>query len=287
VAQRRVLGYVSSWNTVAQPVDAPYGVATGGTAISPDPVIGGVTYRVLEFTATGTLTVTKSGLFDVMLIGGGGGGGYTGSSKMGGGGGGAGITQGTVYLDANVTITIGAGGGGRRGYGSTSYIGSAVTDRGICALGGGWGGGVAPSNDPFGASSGGCGGGGLGGALPHSQFNEGLAGLQGYNGANGTGSLIYAGGGGGAGANASAQTGGAGYDVSAFIGGSTLYKAAGGGGGASGTGGSGGSGIGGTGGSSTVNGTAAAANTASGGGGSYNSDGGAGGSGIVYVRFKV
>ena len=83
-------------------------------------------------------------------------------------------------------------------------------------------------------------------------------------------------------------SGGAGYDISTFIGGSALYKAAGGGGGGSTGGGAGGSGVGGAG--STSTGNSAAINTASGGGGAgtaTNGAGGNGGSGIVYVRWRV
>jgi hypothetical protein len=86
--------------------------------------------------------------------------------------------------------------------------------------------------------------------------------------------------------------GAAGTDVSTFIGGSALYKGAGGGNPASGNGGSG---VGGNGRTYPSGGTSAAANTASGGGGSNGSglpdffilDAGAGGSGIVYVRWRA
>ena len=63
---RSYLGYVSSQTTDTIIVQG-YGTATGGTAISPDPTIDGIVYRVLQFTGDGTLTVTKSGLFDVYL----------------------------------------------------------------------------------------------------------------------------------------------------------------------------------------------------------------------------
>jgi hypothetical protein len=86
-------------------------------------------------------------------------------------------------------------------------------------------------------------------------------------------------------------SGASGVDVSAFIGGASLFKGAGGGNGDSG---SGGSGIGGNGGKWSGGGTSAAANTASGGGGSNGSglpdffcqNGGNGGSGIVYIRWR-
>ena len=87
-----------------------YGAATGGTSSSI--TVGGEAYTMLTFTATGTLTVTKAGLFDVLMVGGGGGGSSNGGSfdKGQGGGGGGAVCQGTIYLDANATVTVGAGG---------------------------------------------------------------------------------------------------------------------------------------------------------------------------------
>ena len=49
---------------------------------------GGVNYKYLTYTASGTLTVTKAGFADVLVVGGGGGGGKYGG---GGGAGGSGI----------------------------------------------------------------------------------------------------------------------------------------------------------------------------------------------------
>ena len=51
---------------------ATYGTATGG-ASSSTITVSGVQYTMLTFTSTATLTVTKAGLFDVLLVGGGGG----------------------------------------------------------------------------------------------------------------------------------------------------------------------------------------------------------------------
>ena len=76
---------------------ATYGVATGGTSSSI--TVGGINYTLLTFTSSSTLTVTKSGLFDVLLFGGGGGGG-SGSNAFsfiaGGGGGAGGLVQQTI-----------------------------------------------------------------------------------------------------------------------------------------------------------------------------------------------
>jgi hypothetical protein len=249
-----------------------YGTATGGTGV----VSGPTGYSYTSFISTGTLTVTKAGLFDVLIFGGGCGGG--GDNSYSGGGGSGGISQQTVYLSANQTITIGAG-GAVDASGSPSSIGAIPSA--IASAGGVY---TAVITGRYG-TLGGMSGKGVG-------TNTGPTNIQGYTGGE---SNTNAGGGGGSttavGANATANVGGnggAGFDVSAFIGGSALFKGAGGGGGAATTGGTGGSSIGGNGASGATNGTAAAANTASG-GGSRGSSGtaGAGGSGIIYIRWKV
>ena len=51
-----------------------YGVATGGQSSSTI-TVGGLSYTMLTFTASGTITITKAGLFDVLAVGAGGGGG--------------------------------------------------------------------------------------------------------------------------------------------------------------------------------------------------------------------
>jgi hypothetical protein len=258
-----------------------YGVASGGTGLPVSVTISGTDYQYLVFTSTGTLTVTKSGLFDVMLCAGGAGGGSYQATANQGGGGAGGINVSTIYLDANQTVTIGAGGAAST-RGSQTTLGSTTIGSNVApvAVGGGKGGDTN----------------GVGGSAGAGQNNQpSVAGITGQGNASGSGPGLGdsngAGGGGGAGAVGANGTGsvggngGAGLDVSAFIGGSTLFKSGGGGGGRySGSPGSGGSSIGGAGGSTGVGGTAAA-NTASGGGG--GNGGGAGGSGIVYVRFKV
>jgi hypothetical protein len=244
-----------------------YGVATGGasTAIT----VGGVDYTLLTFTSSGTATITKSGLFDVLVFAGGGCGG-TGATNgaVGGGGGAGGVLQSTIYLDADVTVTIGAG--GATGYpwteGSSSTVGNA--NRNLSVAGGGKGGGYITGQNAIGGSKGGSGGGGSSSNMgaPYAIANPSMApAISGYSGAANNG------GGGGATANASTTTGGAGYDVSAFIGGSTVTKGKGGNG------------------NTTAN-TNGAANSADGGGGGptgNNTGYGSGGSGIVYIRFKV
>jgi hypothetical protein len=69
----------------------------------------GVSYKYLTFTASGTLTVTKAGFADVLIVGGGGGGSSVSTNTAGGGGGG--VRWGTFFLSA-ITHTITIGGGG-------------------------------------------------------------------------------------------------------------------------------------------------------------------------------
>jgi hypothetical protein len=292
---RRDLGYVSGYTTV-QAFANGYGTATGGTSSSI--TVSGQAYTLLTFTSTGTLTVTQSGLFDCMVwsAGGGGAGGIGTSSYTGGGGAGAGgYFQQTLFLDANQTITVGAGGagGGNEAYGSRGNTSSVGTL--IAMIGGSAGQGYSTAgnnNQGFGP----CGSGGAGYAnwitlsvLPYdTSFGKaGGNGVNNFTGGAGGGGGVTAAGSNGASSNGGA--GGAGFDVSAFIGGSALFKGGGGGGAGPGTGGAGGSSVGGAGASGANNaGGTAAANTASGGGSATGtSTGGAGGSGIVYVRFKV
>jgi hypothetical protein len=243
-------------------VSTGYGAATGGTAISPDPTIDGIVYRVLQFTGDGTLTVTKAGLFDVMVCAGGGSGGIDGGGGNGAGGGAGALVISTLYIDANKAVTVGAGGAGSSTY-SRNGTGSCIGT--LLGSAGGGGGGGFQENSGYAGKAGGSGGGAFGGR------EVGIA-VMGFGG-----NVGGSGGGGGAGAAGGAANGGAGVEINTFIGGSSLFKAGGGGGRPSGTGGSS---IGG------AAGSAASANTASGGGGGASA-GSNGGSGIVYVRFKV
>ena len=279
---------VASWTTRSVAANA-YGTATGGIGAPTSVTIGTTNYQYLQFNATGTLTVTKAGFFDFLLVGGGGYGGRTsyggGGNSTGfnytGGGGGGGVTVATVYLDANVTITIGGASG-------TTYVSGQQV---LCAVPGGKGGGGATfdfQSTYFGYDyrrDGGC-----GGADTGTMSGAGATGWQGFNGGNSNSNSSGGGGGGGSanGSNGNSGTGGAGgtgYDISTFIGGSTSRVAGGGGGHGSSSSGSGGSGGGGAGGSTGTNGTA---NTGGGGGGSVIQNGPAsGGSGVAYVRWKV
>lgn len=261
---------------------ASYGTATGGTSSSI--TVSSVNYTLLAFTTDATLTVSKAGLFDVMLVGGGGGGGSWSSTANEGGGGAGGITVATIYLAATTyPVDVGAGGAvSIRGFDST--LGSVTVGSTVAPVAVGGGGGGRTSGVKSGGSSGS--GGNNDGTVYSSVIGQGFA--------NGTGVSLGdnfgAGGGGGAGAVGGNGTvvvggaGGAGISIASFI--QTATTVAGGGGGNrySGSSGAGGAGGGGAAGG-TAAGTAGTANT--GGGGGAGNGGAAGGSGVVYVRFKV
>jgi hypothetical protein len=284
--------FTSSGNFVvtgtASPTDSvsAYGVATGGTVIANPALINGQNYRILQFTESGTLTVTKAGLFDVLMVGSGGAGaGMT--NGFGGGGGAGGVDISTVYLSTNQTVTVGGGTAYGARIGTSSRLGTKPDS--IVVAGGGSGGGQHIASDRHLAFGGASGGGGMG--TGNSIFILGATGIDGGDGGNGQAADSQAGGGGGGntanGTNGSGTVGGnggAGYDASTFRGevaGTTRYGGGGGGGGTSGgTGGVGGGGN---------RGSAGSVNTGGGGGGATSAGGTgfAGGSGIVLVRFKV
>ena len=268
---------------------ASYGVATGRTSSSI--TVSGQNYTLLTISTDTNLVVSKSGLFDVLLIGGGAG---AGSSSAGAptatGGGGAGgilglVSTCTVYLAAaTYAVDVGAGGAasGSSFNAGSPGLNSAIAN--VIGVPGGGGGGSHERNysGSSGASS--------GGAVASASALDAAFTIGGNKGGNGGGSNSIAGGGGGsaaAGGNGSGTTGGSGgngSDISTFITGATAYRAAGGGGGGSGTGGAAGNG----GVAGVTSGTGNAATTAgSGGGGTNNATGGAGAAGIVYVRFKI
>ena len=269
-----------------------YGTATGGIGSPTAVTIGGVNYEYLTFTSTGTLTVTKAGFFDFLAVGGGGGAAKVGAATAGGGGGAGGLVQGSIYLSANQTITIGAGGAlmplagaaiAMFTEGGTTSIGTLIAAPGNLSSQPDVGGGVFPSFVYF--------GGGVGATNSTSIATITESSFVGYRG--GTSSASTNGGGGGGntarGGNSTSTTGGtggAGFDVSVFIGGSELRKAMGGAGGGSVTGGT--AATGGVAGSATTTPPNGNVNSGGGGGGGYGvATTGAGGSGICYIRYKV
>ncbi|MCX5814925.1 MAG: hypothetical protein NTX75_01605, partial [Proteobacteria bacterium] len=241
-----------------------YVVATGGT------VTYSGNYKMHTFTGSGTLTVTRGGDAEYLVVGGGGrgmGGGGSGSGYTYGGGGGGGVMQGSLSISiGNISVTVGAG--------ENSSAFSSIT--------------APPGGNGRTGSDRDCGG--SGGASGAPQNNPGGILLPGSSGMTWYPYCSLQSGGGGGAGGAGSNTSGldwqvkghGGPGIATAISGTPVYYGAGGGGGASGWGAMGG--IGG-GGNETKNGTP---NTGGGGGGRYNfGTPGYGGSGIVIVRYEV
>jgi len=251
---------------------------------------GGLNYKYLEFTASGTITIDQAGLCDILVVGGGGSGG-----QSGGGGGGAGghlYATGAYLPVGTLTVTVGAGGAAVdatfASQGSSGLPGSPSQIHDYIVPGGGGGGGhrraTSGTRSTSSGQAGGSGGGAstvLGGMIGPNVAGSGLSGIGNDGGTNGGGG----GGAGAAGSNGGSGNGGAGLANS--ITGSSVTRAGGGGGASAGTGGSGGGGA--AAGSGTA--TSGTANTGGGGGGQNGSAlsdaSGSGGSGVVIIRVEV
>jgi hypothetical protein len=270
-------------------------IVSGGT--SGTYTVSGTTYKYHKFTSNGTLTVSKAGTIEYLVVGGGGAGGCKSASNGNGGGGGAGgVLQGSIVIPAGIyEITVGTGGAANPDFpnglwtpalfqyhnGKDSSIGSLLT-----AKGGGAGASPGPTFNPTALGSsrgldGGSGGGGSavsytsGSTTYQIQAGSGLeTSAQGNKGGGQQVSGTYgvSGSGGGAGTEGAMQTsstaniaGGSGAS-SSIDNVATIYAEGGG--------------I-----YSTISGRAA--NSGSGGHGSRTLDiqGGAGASGIVIIRY--
>lgn len=258
---------------------------------------GGFNYKYITYTASGTLTTTKAGFADILIVAGGGGGGNVG----GGGGAGGHLLITNAYLPVGtLTVTVGAGGAGalaNGGYnagqnGNASRLGSYYSP------GGGAGSGQAAGLSGYSVGGNGGSGGGAGATGTATNGGAGVTDIGNAGGNNIGGSVFAGGGGGGAGAaggnNSAGPTGGAGgAGTSSSLDNVATTRAGGGGGGSiGGTAGSGGSGGGGAGTNNNTTATSGTANTGGGGGGGgfasgNGAQGGAGGSGIVIVRVKT
>jgi hypothetical protein len=250
---------------------------------------GGVSYKYVSFTSSGTLTVTRAGFCDVLVVGGGGGGGISGTNNLGGGGGGGGgcIAQ-SVYLPfGSHSVTVGSGGSGYSltnagRNGQSSALGYYV------APGGGLGGnnfGTGTATDV--QRAGNAGGSGGGGSATNGLAGSGIS-PAGNNG--GTGTVTAGGGGGGSQEVGNADGDGYGGDgIESSITGSVAYYGGGGNGGGQTAATTGGGGVGGADGGNNPGGNATA-NTGGGGGGGWRESsgdvaGGNGATGIVIVRW--
>lgn len=304
----------NEWKFLTQPVFQASGHNTSSTFGA---------YGLLVFTASGTLTVTNTGIVDILVVGGGGGGGGN-STSSGGGAGGLVWGEGLTIPVGTYPVVVGSGGSAGVGEcNSGDGIGGKGGDSsifGVTAAGGGAG--IDDQTDfDQNRANGGCGAGspsrdsatGLYGiSTQQTSFTAyGSTAITGYGNRGGDsvgGSPRKSGSGGGAGARGYdggeqyPATGGAGMDMSSFVG--TAYGESGwfaGGGGSpyennDGFGADGGQGGGGRAG---ANGTchdiasgSAMANTGGGGGaggyqGSQQRSGGNGGSGIVIIRYRL
>lgn len=261
---------------------------------------GGINYKYITYTASGTLNVTTAGFADLLVIGGGG----SGAQGYGGGGGAGGYLSITnAYLPVgSLTVTVGAGGAARTA--AVTYTntvganGSASAISSYIAPGGGGGGSSLLTTTGQGLAfpglSGGSGGGGGGYSNASTSVGGSALALTGNSGGAGFGTTGPAGGGGGgAGAAGTAATSGVGGNggagTSSSITNTAVTRSGGGGGGGAtnGTGGTGGGGAGAT----TGTATSGTANTGGGGGGMWGADSGytsgAGGSGVVIIRVAV
>jgi len=234
----------------------------------------GIYYRVYTWNGSGSFTLSKGGLIDVLLIAGGGGGGTT---QGGGGGAGGHVYRTNFYLPVG-THTVTIGGGGTAGNSTTNYGGDTVLVGSLVAVGGG-GGGFSTTTGYTGGSS--------GGSSHETQILVKNVSGQGNTGDYPNG-YNRGGGGGGAGAAAAGGAGNGGAGLATFITGSSVSLAGGGGGNGAG---SLGWGIGTSGGGSGATdwfgyaATLGTANTGGGGGGGTSSrPGKTGGSGIARIR---
>jgi hypothetical protein len=260
--------------------------AISGTTGSPTTATytdSGINYKSYKFTGSGSITFTKAGLIDILVVGGGGSGGLYAVQRGGGGGAGMYLQKNGVYMEAaTASITIGAGASnaseglsrnGNPGFPSGISIGANYI---YTAIGGGYGNG---DTGPGGSGGSGGGRGSNGSAAGSALLSGGNSG-----GGNASGSGGGGGGAGQAGQTGSTNVGGAGGNGSANIlaTGSSQTYAGGGGGNGSSTAGAGGSGGGGAG------NAAGTANTGGGGGGGLGATNGySGGSGIVIIRVRA
>jgi hypothetical protein len=117
-------------------------IATGGTEISTF-ISAGITYRIHAFLSSGSLTVTRPGEAQVLIVAGGGGGG----SHVPGGGGAGGLIYHPCLSLTEGTHNIVVGQGGIGSFNPGNYTGMPNATRGgnstafgLTALGGGFGG---------------------------------------------------------------------------------------------------------------------------------------------------
>ena len=254
-------------------------VASGGT----ETVIsqGGKFYKVHTFTSTGTSTLTfsRGGEVEYLVVAGAGGGG-----SIGGGGGAGGFrTEQNVISAGDKDVVVGDGGAGSVSN-NPGGDGQSSSFNGLVSAGGGGGGrfGASGADGRPGGSGGGGGSSGQAGLFPLAGIGNtpATSPAQGNDGGRGGQTTTGGGGGGGAGGEGKSSTQtparGGGVGASSAISGTEVVYAAGGVGGSFGVG-------------EGADGTDGLGN--GGAGGRFNNptyyNGGDGGSGIVVVRYEI
>ena len=167
-------------------------IVASGALITSTYSNSGLTYTVLTYTSSGTLTLSRGGKLEYLLVGGGGGGAGSITATNGGGGGGGQCLHNIgspISLKPGIyTITIGNGGaGGVGGFddgstGTNTTITGQISLTAAGGLGGVWAGGPSTRN------GGAAGGGNLGGLNSYVSGPPEKMGGGGGGGAGGAGS---------------------------------------------------------------------------------------------------
>ena len=159
--------YVSVGGGAAVLKDADISATTGspGTATY---TTGGTAYKTYSFTGSGSITTTKAGLLDLLVVAGGGGS----ATGVGAGAGGYVDAPNHYLLDGTYTITIGAGG-------AASFRGNETIIEKLTAVGGGR---ADNSGSGFGST-----GGSSGAGTPAANARVLGQGFVGFSGAGGGG----------------------------------------------------------------------------------------------------
>lgn len=156
---------------------------------------GGIDYKYVSFTSSGTLTISEAGYADILLVGGG----VSGGDSNRGGYGGA-VIEGSVFLEAgSYSVVIGAGGSGLQGGGGASHIGTKFaagtgpTNTSSSTAGDGAAGvlgpGAAYSSSITGSATNYSQGGPTSGSTP-TPYGSGGAGVGGGSGLNGMSGIV-------------------------------------------------------------------------------------------------
>ena len=166
----------TAWVQLNAPRSADFSNAATGTYTDG----GGLAYKYVTFTSNGTLTITRQGFADILVVGGGGGGGFYGTAQAGGGAGG--VRWGTFELAATTySVTVGSGSVGVTS--GTAATGGSSGVAGVLLVGGGAGAREGTISNPS-VGANGVGGGGSPGAVAQG-------GQTGFHEGGGAGGTVY------------------------------------------------------------------------------------------------